>query len=275
MGKTTDTIYSFMRGLFIALPGTLTPALSVVGSVPQAVPAHTMDDLEKAIKTHVVGKAGQYDAVIVDDFSLIVTNTRDEMEKNPKFKDGRALYGALGRRVIDFLNLCRSLGIHVILNCHAKYPKDGEPGGPALPGALLQGVPKLCDMVLRVDHDPVRRPWPAVYRAGLWAGSDWITGDRWNVVVDKAPMNLGEILRAAGFKVSRAPGMEWAEDLVENATMAVLGGGQLPSVVKDVATLLRAQNVPDSQVGWVLRDLKDRVELRRIKSNALAFGFNI
>jgi hypothetical protein len=238
--------------------------------------AATLEKASEIVKARVVPRSALFDAVVLDDFSLMVTNTRDAMQARWK-GDGRQMYGLLGQKVLEFVELCRTLKCHVVFNTHLKYPADGEPGGPALPGQLLHGVPKLCDMVLRVDADPTRRPWPACYRAGLWAGADWITKDRHHVVVDRGPMNLAELLRAAGYVVARAPGLDaWQEDAVAAIADGVLVQKKSENqMFQDIGRVLLASGVTRKQIEWTFRDARDRIEITRSRANSLTFGFGV
>jgi hypothetical protein len=81
LGKTVDMLYSFPTGLFVAPPGALKPAHNVVGHVPDSVEASTIMEATEIVKKH--GKAGQYSAIIVDDFSLLAEQTVSPSETPP------------------------------------------------------------------------------------------------------------------------------------------------------------------------------------------------
>ena len=272
-GKTTDMLYSFPTGLFVAQPGALKPAHHVVGYVPASVEAATIMDATEVLKRH--GSSGKYAAIIVDDFSLLAEQTVAVLEK--KFS-GFKLWGEVRDVTLAFRDTARHLGLHVVLTAHESTPKTTNGlfvrGGPRLPGRLPEDVPTVCDVVLRAASDTSRKGWHACYRCTIDDPS-WVTKDRHGVTPDKAPMNLAEILRAAGYVIPRAPGLDWQEEYVENLAAALLGAptGQDKAVLTDAINALREAGVEDLAIRWTLRDALDRVSLTRARQNV--FGLYI
>lgn len=268
-GKTTDLLYSFPQGLFIAPPGALKPAHNVVGHVPDSREAATIMDATDLVKK--MGHDKKYDAIIVDDFSLLAESTVAALEKK---LTGFKLWGEMRNVVLAFRDTARRAGMHVILTAHESSPRTMNGtfirGGPKLPGRLPEDVPTACDLVLRSAFDPSRRGWHGCYRCTI-DDTQWVTKDRHGVTPDRAPMNTAEILRAAGYNIRRAPGLEWQEELVEALSVAMVADPKAEaSLVEEAIGLAREQTDNDLHVRWVLRDSLDRAVLQRAKQNALA-----
>lgn len=271
LGKTTDLLYSFPNGLFVAPPGALKPAHHVVGHVPQSVEAHTIMDATKIVSDLKKGNPKGFDAVIVDDFSLLAESTVAALEKK---HTGFKLWGAVRDAVLDFRDTARHAGLHVVLTAHESAPRTMNGsfirGGPKLPGRLPEDVPTACDIVLRATHDGTRRGWHACYRCTV-DDPQWVTKDRHGVTPDRSPMNLAEILRMAGYTIRRAPGLEWQEELVAAfATALVENAGQEKALMAEVVEIARERTDNDLHVRWVMRDALDRAALLRAKSNVLS-----
>lgn len=271
IGKTTDTGLSFPNALFIAAPGALQSIRNVAGYEPLVENAATLLDVTK-----LVSKVGEYkakgadvsiDAVVVDDFSYLAEQTFASLEK--KF-NGFRLWGELRDAVLDFRNAARFAKVHVVVNCWEQAPKDRPgggrvKGGPMLSGNLPEQVPAMFDMVLRCGLDPMRKPWPGIYQCA--ADPNYIMKDRLNVAsaAHPAPMNMAELMRAAGYTVSRRKEIAGQEDMVEKVAQAMVANG--PAGDKDTANLVYAQLIKDGvkpqHARWTLRDAMDRAVIRR------------
>jgi len=295
VGKTTDTLYSFPRALFVAPPGALKPAATVVGYAPRTTKREAMTVMEVTDLLSRIDRK-EFDAVCVDDFSLLVERT--VMHFNKKLK-GWDLWRTIRNKVIEFRDAARSVGVHVMLNAHEKAPevKDGKliRGGPALPGQLPNDLPPATDLCLRAwalpkTEEPTaqlngvviknRIGWPVVYRCDVQE-ADWSTKDRHGVTPEFSPMNVGEILRLAGYDIRRAPGLEWQEDVVERVSEYLVREG-VP-LTKDAAgpilaaavERIRQKGLTDNpmHIRWTLRDAVDRAALKRARSSMLtAYG---
>jgi hypothetical protein len=270
IGKTTDLLYSFPNGFFVAPTGALKPAHKVVGFVPESGEASTIMEATKLVADLGKRTDSKYDAIIVDDFSLLAESTVNALEK--KFS-GFKLWGAVRDAVLDFRNTARHAGMHVILTAHESTPRTMNGtfirGGPRLPGRLPEDVPTACDLVLRAAFDQSRRGWHACYRCTI-DDPQWVTKDRHGVTPDRAPMNLAEILRAAGYTINRAPGLEWQEELVEAFTTALLeGGNDEAALMAEVIEIAREKTTDDLHVRWVMRDALDRASLRRSRDSEM------
>lgn len=271
-GKTTDCLYSFPRGLFLAQPGALKPSENVVGYTPKSELVQTIPEATALILKQ---KKGEFDALVVDDFSLLAENTIAIAERKAS---GLKMWGVLRDWLIEFRQAARYAGMHVVCNAHESAPKvvnnASLRGGPKLPGRMVEDFPAICDLVIRAAPEPDRKGWPYGYRC---SGNDanYITGDRHGVTPDHAPMNLAEILRAAGYAVRRAPGLEWQDEVVESLTQLFEKNPNVDQVelMRAVVGKMREKGRSDIHIRWVLRDALDRMNLRLANSNPLAaFG---
>jgi hypothetical protein len=268
IGKTTDLLYSFPQGLFVAPPGALKPAERVVGSIPDNLEAGTIMDATKIVKDH--GKSSKYDAIIVDDFSLLAESTIAVLEKK---HTGFKLWGALRDAVLDFRDTARHVGLHVVLTAHESTPRTMNGtfvrGGPRLPGRLPEDLPTACDLVLRASYDSSRRGWHACYRCTI-DDPQWVTKDRHGVTPDRAPMNVAEILRCAGYEIRRAKGQEWQEQLVDVLSAALVENpAEEKSLMAEAVDLCKEHTDNPLMTRWVMRDALDRAALRRAQSDVL------
>lgn len=270
-GKTTDSGLSFPNALFIAAPGALQSIRHNGGFEPLVENAYTIPDVTKFITTigqyKAKGADTKIDAVVVDDFSYLAEQTFAQLEK--KFT-GFKLWGELRDAVIDFRNAARFAKVHIVMNAWEQPPKDRAggariKGGPMLSGNLPEQVPAMFDMVLRCGMDPMRKPWAGVYQCVL--DPNYIMKDRLNIAsaCHPAPMNLAELIRAAGYSLSRHPDLGWQEDVVER--VAVQMGADGAAKDKDTANAVYADLVKNSvnplHAKWTLRDAMDRTVIRR------------
>lgn len=268
-GKTTDSIYSFPRGFFVAPPGALKPAERVVGFVPDHAEVATIMDATKVVQQQAK-HVGKYDAVVVDDFSHLAENTIALLEKR---LSGFKLWGELRDTVLEFRDVSRHAGLHVVMTAHESSPKTNNGlfvrGGPRLPGRLPEDLPTACDLVLRSAYDSSRRGWHACYRCTI-DDPNWITKDRHGVTPDRAPMNTAEILRCAGYTIRRAPGAEWQEPIVDVLARALVENpNEERALMEEAVSMCREHTQNDLFVRWVMRDALDRAALMRAQKNAL------
>ncbi len=279
-GKTGDCGFSFPRAKWIASPGALKPLLGLCGYEPPDKDQHNVETVREA--TEIVSKltAGTFDAVVVDDLTLLVDRTVAALQK--RGMGGYDLWAAVHRQLLDLRETARRAGMHVVLNSHATPPHkvDGTfyKGAPALPGkALPYKLPAAADLVLRAEPAPaatVTFGWPVLYRCDP-ADPAWVTGDRHNVTPDYSPMNLGEILRLIGrvsgtpsFGPRRLPGLEWQEQVVERAATALVEASDNDEKIKAIlkATFDHAagkMKADERHALWTVRDALDRATLRR------------
>lgn len=269
-GKTTDCGYSFPNGLFIAARGALKSVNSVCGYSPAQIEVQSIDEATDTI-LKLQQQGGDYDAIVIDDFSFLAEQQFAMLEqKFARSSNVFAKWGALRDCVLRFRNAARYCKSHVILNCWEKGPKssaDGSRtrGGPMLSGKLPESVPAMCDIVLRCGNEPMRKPWQGVYKCEQ--SNNYVMKDRTDVCtrLQTAPMNLGEILRAGGYKVSRLKSLEWQEEFVEQVAQALLqgDGSQDSQIANDYYQKLLENKIDPRVARWTLRDAMDRAVIRR------------
>jgi hypothetical protein len=91
-------------------------------------------------------------------------------------------------------------------------------------------------------------------------------GSRYNTP-DMAPMNLGEILRLAGYSIPRLPGLEWQEKLADALArrLCEVGLGNELAVKDALSRVLdkamRSFTKSEAHAYWALRDGYDRAVL--------------
>lgn len=278
IGKTTDAVYSFPTALFCAMPGALKSAIGVVGldrSQMAVVNPRTIPEAAKFI--HEAAGTGRFTAVVVDDFSLLAQATLSALES--RGCSGFAAWGALRDAVLEFRDVARAAGMHVILNAHERGADtiNGvyRAGGPKLPSKnLTDEIPVIADMVLRASIDPMRKPWPGVYQCDP-TDTTIITGDRHNIAPKKGPMNIAELLRAAGYPIARMPGLEWQEEIAEIGAEGILAGKSKLEVLKKFAAFCDEQGYNPLHRNWALRDMLDRATLRKSQSSHGLEAFGI
>jgi hypothetical protein len=269
IGKTTDMGYSFPRALFLAAPGSLSSIQTVCGYIPERVTVNTIPEATALIEK--VGQSRDFDTIVIDDFSFMAEQTFAMLETK---YSGFRIWGEMRNAALAFRDKSRYCGVNVALNCWEQPPKtkpDGSRvrGGPQLSGKLPEQIPALCDVVLRGVHEPHRRPWPAAYRCS--ADPNYVMKDRFNIatLADPAPMNLAEILRAAGHVIPRHPSYEEQEAQVEKISSSLSGNVKDDTALcNEIYTKLIEGGKTVAQARWTLRDALDRAVIRRSLTTA-------
>lgn len=261
-GKTTDMLYSFPRGLFVASPNALKP-WAMVGWKPTSSNLLDLDSIISFLAT-LEGKPPAYDAIVIDDVSLVVERTTMLLAQK---LGGYDLWGAVRERILLLGERAQRCHMHVVMTAHEQPPRaEGGwqlPGGPRLPGRGVIDLPSRIDFVLRVQPEQKKKGWPCVYENKGTAGA-YVTKDRHNAAFDGAPMNLAEILRYAGYQIRRA--IPWQEEVVEKIARALLANPDKENeVLKQAVALVREKHSKnDKALDWTLRDAMDRATLRRV-----------
>lgn len=288
IGKTVDALYSFPHGLFLAAPGALKPA-EWIGMIPGQLyekdgKPHEVRSVMEAtalLKTRGDALRKKFNAVIIDDFSLLVERTLQLLEL--KFKNFD-LWRELRDVILDFRDTARRSELHVLVNAHdapAATKANGQwiRGGPRLPGQMQADFPPATDLCLRacVVSDN-RLGWRGAYRCTP-IDTDWATKDRHRRTPDFSPMNVGEILRLAGYQIRRHDEMPWQEQVVTAISDMlvqvpcvdnVMDAAQAKPVLQAAVDRLRAKYTQDQrQIDWTLRDAIDRTHLRHASASRL------
>ena len=221
-GKTLAVLAAYPTSIYIAEPGALAAAESVLGiPEPLAKDLETFDDVTEFALTL---KPGQAPGIVVDDASLIADRTVAALKvKFRNDSNSYAVWGALFDKAIRLRDTLRRVGMHCAFTCHAvpAETKNGVRlrGGPAFPGQTRQKFPAAADLLLHVEarggtglDDGVAFGWPFVVRTLM--DGDWLAGSRYNTP-DFSPLNLREILGLAGWKLPRASGLDWQDKVSE------------------------------------------------------------
>ena len=269
-GKTTDALYSFPNALYICQPGALKPSFNVVGYDPPLQERASTVRQATAIVQKSIGKG--LSAVVCDDLSLLCDGS--QREHAAAKLTGFALWGAIFADVMELRDVTRNAKMHVVFNAHEKGPNSDKAtrGGPALPGQLLEKVPTHCDLTVRTFHDTSRNGWPKCYRCAPDTDNAWITRDRHGTTPDKAPMNLAEILRFAGYTIPRAPGLEWQEEIVTvlaDALMETKTKSEQQALMREAVEIISEKTSNPLHIRWVMRDATDRSALHRMRPDVL------
>jgi hypothetical protein len=272
-GKTVDALYTFPRGLFLALPGALKPSINVVGYTPKSVSVNTIEEATQMVHKVATEGKGRFNAVIIDDLSLLAENTHNGIKGQFSKSQTFALWDAVKETIITLKNVARNAGVHILANAHAVAGETRESsflrGGPKLPGrSNVDAIPHIADTVLRVGQDPQRRPWKGVYHAD--SGNPlWHEKERHHIFQSTSPMNLGEGLRLAKYDIPRLPGLEWQEELASLVCSALARKENFADLwikyMKDEETKGRHL----LHIRWALKDGRDRYEMVQACQNAL------
>lgn len=263
IGKTMDQGYSFPRAFFVAAKGALLPIQKTCGYTPATDNVKNLKEGTALVKS--LAKTGKYRTVVFDDFSFLVQQTFTQLEAK---YSGFKLWGELRDQALEFRDVVREAKISTWLNCWEQAPKvkpDGTRarGGPQLSGNLPEQIPALADLVLRAVHEPARLGWPVCYRCA--PDPSWVMKDRIGVatLIDPAPMNIAEILRARGIRVDRHPDLPWQEEAVEAISQQLTGvpRDDMGKINMFYTSLLQSgKSVP--VVRWTIRDAVDRSVIR-------------
>jgi hypothetical protein len=289
-GKTSDVLAAFPNAVFVAAPGALAPAINLWGfEPPQRNDLETFGDVrrfgEKMDSKHV--------ALVVDDATLIADRTANYYFG--KGLRGWDIWGAVLASAVKMRDSLRRRGFHIAFTCHPRSARVENGvrvrGGPSFQGQCALKIPAACDFLLRAEARPGAMTaatgsdlgietggvagagteatqqfgWPMVYRLA-WH-PDWMQGSRYGTP-DLAPMNLGEILRLAGFSIPRMKGLEWQDKVAAGLAQALWDGPGLGDAaytracfeqVKAGCLARFSQN--EAHVYWAIRDGFDRAVL--------------
>lgn len=295
-GKDTDCVGSFPGAFFIGPPNAflggesffgLTVAQKTVTTIPQALNA-----IRDLLST---GRAAKYTAVVVSDLSILaetrLEDVQDEEQVNPTGNQGKPNNFRAWQDSVRGINnlitrLGRELPCHLILNMHAVEPveelgkKKAKSGGLHMPSAKgAKAVARSVDAVFHVEAAAAndqgekldlfggKRSWNFLYRCGR-DDDFYLSGSRIPNVPSVAPMNLGEIFRAAHLHAPIRNGgklnAEQLAGLYEAASGALLEGKDRSTVLRKVIsygeTLFEQRSL--------VRDVIARAELKALRPSA-------
>jgi hypothetical protein len=261
-GKTCDVGAAFPGALFIASEGAVSSIQSWFGISVARTQVPTLMELNKNFPAWI--KGGKYTALVVDEFDFLAEETMTALEKRVT---GFKLFGALRNEVALTARIARDASLPVIFTALEKPPKIKEDGtkilgGPHLTGDLPEKLPGMADIVLRATKDPLRKPWPVIYTTD--GGTDYVGKDRYSIVPNPSPLNLGEILRVR-FNVPRIH--SWQEEKVVELSTALLKGEPKDdvTVINAYYPYLLSAGIPPQAAKWTVRDGWDRALLTRAR----------
>lgn len=289
-GKTIDQCRAFHSGLWIGDEYDFRSAAIALQWAPPAAylktDQHTfksiLDILDEMFPNNQNPK--KIPSIVIDELNTVVVRSVAASQK----KDGRAAYKELNEqltRLFDRFRKLNKVGVHVAWNAHStrpdfeEIPGKGETvirgilereGGPEFPGQAMRTVAKRSDCLYRLDVDPAKfnHPHPFAYFAdhkvgGAHSGANFFQKDRLDLV-QQGPLNLAEILRAAGFKIPRPPQIE--AFLEQRVAWAVTLGTEPQMVLPQLLPVLRQPGVPDHVIMWGMNDAAARMEIMRATS---------
>lgn len=291
-GKTSVALACFPNGLVIGVPSAIAQvAQNELGFTPRIWPQAPMDLPQLVGIMHsVAAQADQFDAIVVDDASLLCKNSMvlwDEeaeeirVKNKKKNKDNFYKYHKLEAHLVKISNLARHMGIHVVLIWHEKAPGISQgvafPGGPEVPAKKERtAVAAWGDINVRVTLD-ASYPDPWLQRTFYCDPKDpkWITGDRTGVCTRMTPGSLRSVIEAgaAGYQLSRLSGLEWQTELAHLTADMIVQGIDPKKAVQDLSSDKKWVNHNPYHLRWAMQDGIAEGVLR-IQRNRSLFNFD-
>ena len=273
VGKSVDGALAYPGALALTLPTAMDSTIAVAGFAMTR--RFAIDTLDQAIAlvqaATALPRETRPPAVLVDDLSVLAEHQAQAMHDSGEYPmrgDGvYRFWGDLGDKITRLARLAVWAGMADIFNAHVRTPSNDREGfwkgGPMLPSKkLTRKIPHIANMVLRAGIDETRQhaPHPGVYICDL--DPEWHMKNRYGLT-GTLPMNLGELLRDAGFWLPRLPGLAWQDSWVETIA-TLLEQGQQPGELKDKikSAGIKAGYHP-LHVRWAWRDGLDRYAIRR------------
>ena len=282
--KTSTMLAAFPNGLFVGRPSSIREiAQGELGFEPNVVDEslRTLPDLKACLDAWVSdGTIKQFDALVIDDWSLLAKASMNEWEQEEQKKadkakrgtDVRALYRNYEFHQSHAISTCVNLGMHFGMVCHEREPSDGRPGIPDVPSANQgKNMPAWFDIVARVISDKdMLDPWLPLALYADPFDDNYVTSDRTGVIRPRAPLNLREVLRAKRQPevLSRLPGLEWQEDIASKVAEAIVGGADAMQTLAGVwggTVPLEMRSAEDCHLRWACQDgiARATLELRK------------
>lgn len=235
-------------------------------------------------------KADGKDAVplvgyLLDDISIMADGTLEQevarAETAGGKKDTRKAFSTATSELAKLLQMLSWMPLHTIMTAHRRVPETDDngkswSGHPKFPSRNM-GVNTFAANVntilyaerFRVTPDLELPGAEASAKAFGWNASyfcnspdriDFISRDRNRVAPTKAPINLREMLRPI-WAIPRAPGLEGADDLIDQGIEMLHAGDDYWEVVRPWAVKTLGLAPTDPRVGWMLHDLTSRYQL--------------
>lgn len=288
-GKSVETLYTAAgHGFFMGPAGSFKPALDVVGFELHPQHQACITTLEQAIQgVYYVAqnaKALGVDIIVVDDCAELMKGSAAILKAAYGPRGAFDYWDHIARLLAAFRDTLRNCGLNAYTTWHHRRGEiDKETGtywkgGPDVPSRkLVKLVPHLGDTVLRGDVASSfamrpAYPWHGVYECH--PGNDQTYEKDRHGFRGTLPMNVGELLRTAGYTLRRPVGLEWLEDAAEMVATAILSN-KLP--IPEMKTrfdqqLLKAGKHP-YHIRWAWRDGYDRAVFKRHRSAAAILDY--
>lgn len=275
VGKTLAMIRAFPTALFISLPGGMSCA-SWLDIDVKSLHLKTVDQMIEVVKRAGSSKS-KYSAIIIDEASLQFEAEFDRIKNKDSSWGGNRKFN---EKIIELRDTCRESPLHVFWTMHEQAPREakaiGAKVGRIIPGTVLvpgwqlpEKLPAMVDFVARVTYDDDHLGWPYIYQTA--PDEAYITGDRLNMSPGIFPLNIGELLRSAGYDIARPKGLEWMEAAVETLAgkLISLPEDERPDFMRSAAKKLIVNHPNQKHVRWAFADACDRVALRQFKASLL------
>jgi len=124
-------------------------------------------------------------------------------------------------------------------------------------------------MVLRCGIDNMRKPWNGIYICSN--DRNYATKDRLNICykLKPIPMNLREILYAAGYDLSRHKDLSWQGQAVEAVCAQLKDSTDPQGLANTIYDGLLKKGITPTAAKWTMRDALDRhvIQLALTESN--------
>lgn len=273
LGKSTDMAATFPNALFVARPGGMQSAQSFLGI--EVAEAHVRT-LEEVINLIAFAKQRGHDAIVVDDLSLLAESTERDLDAAMEAEGNRnkfAKYNTLNGLAASLREQGRYVGIHFAANAHERIAGTdakgaSRNGGPKLPSWNMgDSIVHEASLVLRVAKDAQRaQQWQTVYDCqyeSIWTGKDRLTA-----TAPRSPHNLRAILTAGGYAMSRAPGLEWQDEVTLAVAQKAADGQETADIVALLwPKLVGSAGLDPRHVAWAVRDGLATAELTAATAN--------
>ena len=269
-GKSAQAFSTIIgSGYWLGLPGSSKPGMQLFGMTARSLAMHvdvrSLEDANEVLDKILDGTIPKRLFLALDDISILAQNSyldaKDRYSKSRAF----AMWDDLKRQMQNIRDKARRLGMNVIVTGHIGQPgTDGNGmfhrGGPDMPSkAMRKDLAHILDVLYVIEEDKSQWPWPRVFRCE--PDPSWQMKDRHGIVAGRAPMNLGEVLRAAGFEVPRHPTLLWMENVAAKVCDRTLNSGDSREfIMKDTIERLKGR-VHEGALYMAICDGLDRATL--------------
>jgi hypothetical protein len=257
------------------LPATWLDWTPKVAIIP---PAAGLLGLAQAI--HKVGNRDR--VVVVDDFSVMVRARFRELKKM-----SNTVWHATDQLALEVLDhvlpAAKNASAHVFMTAHEQAPREIKKenqatvryikGCPMLAGwQLPDEFPGLVDFIARVVDTRETSGWPYAYQTG--PDPEYVTGDRLSIAPPQFPMNLRELMLAAGYDLPRPKVLDWMDPVIEKLSDVLVAAEEndddKEEVLNKVLPKLLDKTKNERHIRWVIADSFDRAVLKQHQKTLLS-----